>query len=231
MKRLLLAAIPAFALSLGLGTTHLLAEQQATHQDAAAANSLSEQEREAGWTLMFNGRDLGGWKMSDENPESVRVEEGMLITHGRRGHIYFGEDGTGELTEFELKADVYCKGPSNSGIYILTAYQPRGWPGKGFECQVANGYGDPRKTASIYAIDDIAESPAKDNAWFHYHIRVQDGTITIWINGDLANEWTQPEDWNNNNRNLNNPGTIALQAHDPGSEVRFKNLKLRVIDE
>lgn len=233
MRRLILTAVPALALTLGLGSPHLLADHHAAGESAAAVapNSLSDAEKEAGWTLMFNGKDLEGWKMSEVNADSVRVADGTIVTNGPAGHLYFGEDGTADLKEFEFQADVYSKGPSNSGIYILTAYQRGGWPAKGFECQIANGYGDPRKTASIYAIDDLSESPAQDDKWFHYHIKVEDGTVRIWIDGELANEWTQPEDWNNNDRNLNNPGTIALQAHDPGSEVRFKNMKLRVIED
>ena len=38
---------------------------------------------EDGWKTLFNGKDLTGWKVS-ENKDSIYVEDGHLVTHGRR---------------------------------------------------------------------------------------------------------------------------------------------------
>lgn len=233
MHRFVLPAVSTLVLTLGLGSTNLLADHHLAGEHASEApadNTLTDAEEEAGWTLMFNGENLDGWKMSEVNADSVHVADGMIVTNGPCGHLFYGEDGNASFDNFEFTADVYSVGKSNSGIYIQTAYQKESWPNKGFECQIANSYGDPRKTASLYAIDDIAESPAQDDAWFNYRIRVEGDTVRIWINGELANEWTQPEDWDNADRNLDNNGTFALQAHDPNSVVRFKNLKVRELE-
>ncbi len=227
--RWMLPSLAAAAMLVGGATLSLQAETPVSEDPAP--NTLTDAEREAGWVLMFNGEDLDGWKMSEENADSVSVADGNIVTNGPCGHLFYGEDGNAQIGDFEFQADVYCDGPSNSGIYIRTRYQRASWPDYGFECQVANGYGDPRKTASLYAIADIAESPAEDDAWFHYHIKVEGDRVRIWIDGELAQDWTQPDDWNNANRNLDNPGTFALQAHDPGSTVLYRNLKYRPLDD
>ena len=193
-------------------------------------NTLTDKEQKDGWVLMFNGKDLAGWQCSEENPESVRVEDGLLVTNGKRAHLFYGEKGDAEFKDFELVADVKCVGKSNSGIFFHTKFQKGGWPGHGFEAQICNGFKDPRKTGSIYAFADIKdESPAKDDVWFHYHLKVEGMNVKIWIDGELVQDWTQPEDWKFKKKRLGS-GTIALQAHDPGSTVLFKNMKLREIE-
>ncbi len=46
-----------------------------------------------GWTDLFNGESLDGWKAS-ENPDSFTVEDGAIVCAGPRAHLfYMGEDG------------------------------------------------------------------------------------------------------------------------------------------
>jgi hypothetical protein len=139
-----------------------------------------------------------------------------------------------DFKDFELKAQVLCKTNSNSGIYFHTQFQDKGWPEKGFEAQVcANGYKDPRKTGSLYAVKDVAEAPAKDDEWFDYHIIVKGKSITTKINDKVVVEWTQPDPWTPPKgmagRVLGN-GTFALQGHDPGSRVEYKNIRVKPLD-
>lgn len=203
----------------------------AADENQPADNTLTEAEKDAGWALMFNGKDLSGWKVSDENPDSVYVEAGHLVTHGPRAHLFYGKEGDAEFKDFELVADVKCVGKSNSGIFFHTRFQKGGWPGHGFEAQICNGYKDPRKTGSIYAMADILdESPAKDDVWFHYRLKVQGMNVKFWVDGELVQDWTQPDDWKFKKKRLSS-GTFALQAHDPGSKVLFKNMKVRELGE
>ena len=198
---------------------------------AEAPNYLTDAEREAGWELMFNGQNLDGWRISNENPDSVTVEDNNIVTHGPRAHLFYGSEGDEpRFQDFEFQCDVYCDGPSNAGIFFHTHWQAGGWPRNGFEAQVCNGFGDPRKTGSIYAISDIRDnSPAEDDAWFHYRIRVEGNNVKIWIDGEEVMDWTQPDDWDNERQSLDG-GTFALQAHDPNSRVLFRNLKVRELE-
>src|SRR5437667_7216150 len=111
-----------------------------------------------GWTSLFNGKDLAGWKVN-ENPATFSVQDGAIVAHGPRSHCFYtGDVLANNFRNFELKVDVMTRQNSNGGVYILTEYQPNGWPGKGFEVQVNNTYNtDPRKSASLYEVQDVRE--------------------------------------------------------------------------
>ena len=186
-----------------------------------------------GWTSLFNGKDFSGWKIS--NPDSFRIEDGAIVANGSAGHAYYaGEFRNHTFRNFELKVDVMTRPNSNGGIYILTEFLEKGWPAKGFEVQVNNTFEkDPIKTGSLYQVVNINEAPAKDNEWFTEHIIVKGDTITVRVNDKQLLEWTQPADWQGvrgtPGRRLA-PGTIALQAHDPGSTVYYRNIRIKPLD-
>lgn len=208
----------------------------------------------AGWMPLFNGKNLDGWTASTENANSFFVENGTLILKGGRAHLFYtGSDGKANFTNFELRLKIKTLNNSNSGVYFQTQYQESGWPEKGFEAQVNSTHTDPRKTGSLYGIVNIyspgpevepyvgqvsengevflyqKKAPSKDKKWFDYHITVVDNTVTIRVDGKIQTKWTQPEDWAPEGRRIN-AGTIALQAHDPGCEVHYKDIQLKVLD-
>jgi hypothetical protein len=186
---------------------------------------------EPGFTPLFNGKDFTGWKIS--NPDSFSIENGAIKANGSPGHAYYdGAVGKHMFRNFELKVDVMTRPNSNGGIYVLTEFQEKGWPAKGFEIQVNNTYKDPVKTGSLYHVADIMEAPAKDDEWFTEHIIVKDNTITVRVNDKQTVTWTQPADWTGGRegpgRSITGPGTIALQAHDPGSTVFYRNIRIKL---
>ena len=192
------------------------------------------QDKEEGFVPLFNGKDLTGWK-ANESPETFKVEDGKIIANGNRSHLFYvGDVKNHDFKNFELKAQVLCKTNSNSGIYFHTQFQEKGWPEKGFEAQIcANGYKDPRKTGSLYAVKDVAEAPAKDDEWFDYHIIVKGKSVTTKINGKVIVEWTQADDFTppkGMKGRLLSSGTFALQGHDPGSRVEYKNIRVKPLD-
>lgn len=193
--------------------------------------SLQTPASEAGFTQLFNGKDFTGWKIS--NPDSFTIQDGAIVAHGTPGHAYYDGPVGKTFRNFELKVDVMTKPNSNGGIYVMTEHQEKGWPSKGFEIQVNNTYKDPVKSGSLYHVSDIFEAPAKDEVWFTEHIIVQGDTITVRVNDKQTVQWTQPADWNGGRegpgRRLG-AGTIALQAHDPGSTVYYKNIRIKPMD-
>lgn len=183
-------------------------------------------ETSDGWTQLFDGKSLSGWKAS-ENASSVRVENGTIVVQGKRSHLYYlGKDGNAEFKNFEFKADVMTAPGANSGIYFHTRYLEQGWPNKGYEAQVNNTQKDWRKTGSLYRVKDVRQSPAKDNEWFKYHIIVRGKRIVLKINGQTTVDYTEPADLNRPKRQLSS-GTFALQCHDPNSRVLFKNIRVK----
>lgn len=188
---------------------------------------------ENGWVSLFNGKDLSGWKVN-ENPGTFTVQDGAIVARGPRSHcFYVGDFGRRTFSNFELQVDVMTLPKANGGIYILTEFQEKGWPGKGFEVQVNNSFpGDPRRTASLYEVQDVSQNLVKDNEWFTQHVVVKGDTITVMLNGRQVVRWTQPEGWNGTPDSPGRriaPGTIALQGHDAGSTVYYKNIQIRLL--
>jgi hypothetical protein len=184
-----------------------------------------------GWQPLFNGKDLDGWKVN-EKPETFSVKDGILVVRGDRSHLFYaGKVNGAEFKNFELRLEILTKPNSNSGVYIHTGFQPDGWPGKGYEIQVNNTYAkDPKKTAGVYAIKDNFTAPAKDDEWFTMEIKVQGKQIVTKVNGKVITDFAEPEGWeppkNFPGRKLSS-GTIAIQGHDPGSEVQYRKIEIK----
>ena len=198
---------------------------------------------EPGFTSLFNGKDLTGWKIAGP-AESFTIQDGAIVANGAASHAYYnGPFRNHGFRNFELKVDVMTRAGSNGGVYVLTEFQEVGgnerasgrFPSKGFEIQVNNSHGDRIRTGSLYHVVDILEeSPAKDDEWFTETITVKGDTIVVKVNDKQVVEWTQPADWNGGRegpgRRIIGPGTIALQAHDPKSTVFYKNIRIKPLD-
>ena len=182
---------------------------------------------EQGWIRLFNGENLDGWK-AGENPGTFSVRDGAIVAHGRRSHLFYvGPVENADFQNFELKADVKTERGSNGGIYFHTKYQEKGWPDKGFEVQVNNSYrGDPRRTGSLYEVQDVTEAPVKDDEWFTIHVLVEGKQVVVSVNDKKLVDWMEPEPpkppAGKPDRVLGS-GTFALQGHDRGSTVYYKN--------
>jgi hypothetical protein len=126
---------------------------------------------------------------------------------------------------FDFKADVMTKPGSNSGIFLHTKFVPSGWPKQGYECQVNNTHGDPVKTGSLYDTKKIYKTAAQDNKWWTQEIIVRGKRVVVKVDGKTVLDYTEPEGKTGTLKL--GKGLFALQAHDPKSEVRFKNIKVR----
>ena len=181
-----------------------------------------------GWTTLFDGKSLDGWKAS-EKTECFSVKDGMLCVEGGRAHLFYtGDVEKHNFKNFELKLDIMTRPGANSGVFFHTAFQETGWPARGFECQVNQTHSDPKKTGSLYNIKNVMNtSPAKDDEWYTYHIIVQGDKVTIKVNDAVVNEVTFDEKLP---RKLSS-GTFCLQAHDPKSKICYKNIKVKPLAE
>jgi Domain of Unknown Function (DUF1080) len=193
------------------------------------------------WTSMFNGKDLSGWKSNvatEKQPETVfSVKDGELIVSGGRAHLFYvGKDGKASFKNFEFKAKVKTTPGSNSGLYFHTQFEDKGWPSKGYECQVNATHTDAKKTGGLYAVADVMDNaPNKDGEWFDYNIKVDGKHIVIKINGKVTTDWTEPADWDPAKKLSNMPGrklgegTIAIQGHDPKSVIHYKDIFIKAL--
>ena len=185
-------------------------------------------EDQQGWIQLFDGKTMNGWK-AGENPSSWKVENGALVCHGPRSHLFYvGPEQP--FKNFEFKAEVMTTPGSNSGIYFHTRYQDQGWPKYGYEVQINNSHRDPVRTGSLYGVVKVLTPPAKDNEWFTVDIKVQGKHVVVKVNDKVVVDYTEPSDkppvTGKFVRRLGK-GTFALQAHDPNSKVYFRNIRVR----
>ena len=201
----------------------------------AACASVKKSDNNNGWTSLFNGTSMEGWKAA-ENPGTFTVDSGMIIVHGPRAHLFY--TGTGnqpaDFKNFEFKARVMTTPGSNSGIFIHTAYQENGWPAKGYEVQVNNSHTDWRRTGSLYAVDDVKEVYVKDYEWYTEYIKVQGKNIVIKINDKTVVDYNEPDSVTQavpvGGKRLSS-GTFSLQGHDPKSKVYFKEIMVKPLPD
>ena len=183
---------------------------------------------DAGWITMFDGKSFEGWKIN-EAPDSWSIKDGAIVANGPRSHLFYIGDEK-PFKNFEFEAEVLTKPGSNAGIYFHTKYQDKDWPKYGFEAQVNNSYTkDPIKTGSLYQVVTVKEAPAKDDEWFPYSIKVEGKHIVVKVDGKTVVDYTEPEGQKPGEQftRVVDQGTFALQAHDPGSTVMFRNLRVR----
>ena len=186
---------------------------------------------EKGFVSLFDGKSLNGWKVNKENPKSITVKDGNIVIDGPRAHLFYtGDVENHNFKNFVLRAQVKTFPKANSGIYFHTKYEDSGWPYAGFEAQVNNTHGDPKKSGGLYAVKDVNPAPAKDGEWFDYEIRVKGKEVNIKINGKVTSSWTEvpnaPHLKSMPGRKLGS-GTFALQAHDPKSVIHYRNIRVK----
>ena len=184
-----------------------------------------------GWYSLFNGQDLTGWKASEKSA-TFQVVDGEIVIHGPRSHLFYvGPVAGADFQDFQWKCDVLMKPNSNSGMYFHTEYQEEGWPAKGYEAQLNNSHPDPRKTGGLYAIDDVMnQSPVEDEEWFTQEVTVEGKRIVVRVDGEVTVDYTEPDSVERSPESagrLLSHGTIALQGHDPGSEVHVRKIMIK----
>lgn len=167
-----------------------------------------------GWISLFDGQRLTDWEPS-ELPYNWTVEDGTIVGRGSRSHLFYKG---AEFENCEFKAEVQLNAGGNSGMYFRTEFGP-GWP-KGYEAQVNNSHRDPVRTGSLYNLVKIFDQKVPDDTWWTQHIIVQGNHIVIKVNDEVVVDFIDEA-------KTYSKGFLALQQHDPGSVVRYRNLMVK----
>jgi hypothetical protein len=167
-----------------------------------------------GWKVMFDGKTLNGWK-ANENPESWSVKDGAIVGDGERSHLFWMVEQCGDC---EFKAEVKLNHGGNSGMYFRAQFTP-GWP-KGYEAQVNNTHPDPKRTGSLYNLQNVTEQLVPDDTWWTQDIIARGNHIIIKVNGKTVVDYIDKN-------NTYTKGYLALQQHNKGSVVMYRNLMMR----
>ena len=194
---------------------------------------------EAGFTSLFNGKDLTGWKVGGP-AAAFSAANGAIVGVGVAGapcacaHLFYdGPVGNHQFRNFELRLDIAARYRANGGVFIMTEFQEQGFPAKGFEVQVNNTHSDHIRSGSLYHVVDLSYTPAADDEWYPMEIVANGNTIVITLKGREVVRWEQPSDWSGTwdfvGRRIA-PGTIALQAHDPTSTTAYANIRIKSLN-
>jgi len=166
------------------------------------------------WKVIFDGSTLDGWK-ANEHPESWSVKDGSIRGDGPASHLFYMGD---VCVNCEFKAEVRINHGGNSGMYFRTAFGP-GFP-KGYEAQVDNTHQDPVRTGSLYNFVKIFEQLIPDDTWWTQHVIVEGNHIQIFVNDKKTVDFIDE-------KNTYTDGYLALQQHNVGGVVEFKNLMMK----
>lgn len=177
----------------------------------------------------FNGHDLQGWsaQQSLESKFEVNAQQ-ELVLRGGRGQL----ESEQQLQDFVFSLDCFTHQPNtNSGVFF------RCIPGEvmnGYESQIHNGTvdGDVTKpadagTGAIFRRVAARRVVARDQQWLRKTIIATGPHVSVWVNGYQVTDWsdTRPDHENPRNGRRLTGGTIALQGHDPGTHISFRNLR------
>lgn len=216
-----------------------------------AQNTLSDQERDEGWKLLFDGKTTDEWRVynGDDFPESSWVIEDETLTFkpgGEGGDIITKE----KYDNFDLKLEWKIAEGGNSGIFYKVMEQPNQaiyWSAPEFQLldnenhpDAERGENGNRKSASLYDLLPAEPQNAKPyGEWNSARIIVDGNMVEHWQNGTKVLEfelWT-PE-WYEMIRNSKfrehpefgdaREGYIGLQDH--GNKISFRNIKIKPLD-
>ena len=185
-------------------------------------------------TLLFNGKDLTGWKKFEGDPK--RVASRFEVTPAGELHVKNGPGDlqtTGSYDNFCLQLECKTNGKAlNSGIFfrcIPDQYQ------NGYEMQIQNAFlnGDRTKPAdfgsgAIYRRIAARKVVADDNDWFAMTLLANGPRLRTWVNGYPTVDWVDERKANDNPRQglRTAAGHLSIQGHDPTTDLLFRDMRI-----
>ena len=209
-------------------------------------NTLTADEKAAGWELLFNGKNLDGWKKyNDGEVTGWSVKDGIVSNSGTGS-----EHGGGDIItkkqdykDFELYLEWKVDSVSNSGIFYHAQEGFDKIHETGIEYQLVDGLGWPGKihadqhSGALYAMYAPQGNQEKEaGVWNVSRIIVKGAHVEHWLNGVKTVDcemWS--DDWNARKEKskwkdislwgVAKVGGIGLQDH--GGLTQFRNFKIR----
>ncbi len=227
----------------------LLVLSAAAYAAEPALNTLTDEEKEAGFKLLFDGQTTDGWRgyKKEKMPPGWKVIDGILtrVAGGAGGMGAGGGDDIvtdGEYANFELRLE-WRVGPGvNSGILYRVAEDAATSWHEAPEMQVLDnkGWGEDNTKHHAGALYDLY-APPKDvtnpqGEWNEVRLVVDGNHVEHWLNGEKLVECEIGSDeWNEkvaNSKFSDKPtyakakkGHICLQDHS--GNIEYRNIRLK----
>jgi hypothetical protein len=191
------------------------------------------------WKQLFDGKDLTGWK--HVGPGSMTVEDGLIVTHGGMGLLYWMGGKLGDCTirvVFRMRDK-----NDNSGVFIRTPLEPREeWMPVhyGYEVQIDNepgGEDDTHITGMLYSLTKpLAHAGKPGPEWNTMEIKLDGPHTTVVLNGVKVSEYTEGDPVPERKFSFEPQrgprpieGYIGLQNHSDKDVVMFKEVAVKML--
>jgi hypothetical protein len=191
-----------------------------------------------GFTNLFNGRDLSGWKGLVADPparagmtreqltdkEKAATEEALKHWKATNGVITYDGRNNSLVTardygDFELLVDWKTEPGGDSGIYLRGSPQIQIWDSPLGSGGLYNNQKNPSNPARR------ADRPAGE--WNRFRILMVGDKVTVHLNGELVTHNVTMENYWERDKPIYPTGAIELQHH--GAPLYFKNIFVREI--
>lgn len=210
-------------------------------------NTLNEKEKKDGWQLLFNGKNLTGWKtFQGKEITGWKVIDGILNNSGV-GSDHGGDIITKEkFQNFELSLEWKIAMKSNSGIFFhVNEKIGKAIYESGPEYQLLDDKSWPEKlhdnqySAANYGMHPPKNAVVKDlNDWNQTRIVVDGTHVQHYLNGvKVVDYHLWDADWKLLKEKgkwkdypyygMAKKGHIGLQDH--GGLAQFRNMKIKII--
>ena len=232
------------------------ADTTATATTTPSMNVLTDEEKAAGWELLFDGSTLTGWKRYNHDTIGPlwSVKDGAIVCDGEglsEGTANIGGSliTTKPYGNFELTAEWKVSPGGNSGIlyHVVEKKELKHDYDTGPEYQVIDDSGwkgealkPAQKAGSNY---DMFEAPDTKKLlpageWNTSRLIYNNGHVEQWLNGEkvVSFEEGSPEYTERYKKskwtgypawNKSKTGAISLQDH--GAPVYFRNIKIKAL--
>ena len=210
----------------------------------AAPNTLSDEEKKAGFKLLFDGKNPGehfrSYKKDKIDPRWKVVDGALAKAEQGAGDIITKE----QYEAFELLIDYKISKGGNSGIMFHVAETDGPPYVTGPEIQIQDNVDgrDPQKSGWLYQLckpETDATKPAGEWNTVRIVLAPKGQKSAVWMNGQKYYEFEKGSaDWDAKVKQSKfkdmagfgkqTKGHICLQDH--GDEVAYRNIKIRVLD-
>jgi len=243
MKSLFLAAAPAVLLP-----AVFLAGGCAT---SATKPTTATKSTIAGFTPLFNGTDLSGWRGGDtfdhrkwlalrpeeraaKNTEWTadmrrhwRTENGELVNDGQGKYATTEKD----YGDFELLVEYKTVPKADSGIYLRGCPQVQIWDyteKEKFSMGADKGSGGLwNNSPGARGKDPLVLADKPFGQWNKFRILMVGSYVSVWLNDKQVVDHAILENYYDRKKPLPARGPIELQTH--GGEIRWRNVQIREI--
>ncbi len=164
----------------------------------------------AGWTPLFDGKDLSAWKGADQQKQHWVVEDGIIRYDGRAGSLYTKKS----YRNYILRVDWRLPRKADSGVFVRGNKQLNIWTW-------SMGSGEMWEHRGGATSGQYVPSSREDRAvgeWNTFLVTVKDNRVTVILNGKKVISKAVLKD-------NAQQSPIGLQRH--GDPLEFKSMYIK----